>query len=112
MAATKSASAVLTGQTSSTTSSAVSCATTYAQELYVEIVVVGSPTVGASFIVQWSPDGGTTYYNSQSYVADLTAASYYWTIQIPATATHVKQAYTAQTGGTSSTCTSQLGTVV
>lgn len=111
MAITKSPASVLSAVTSTGSSSAVDCSGNYAQELLVSITVVGTATTGASFIIQSSPDGGTTYYNSVSYVAGLSAGTYYWILQVPVTANKIIVAYTQQSGGTSSTITAQLGQV-
>lgn len=111
MPASKSAASVFSGVTASGTSTPVDCSTDYAQQLFVSIQQVGTATTGASFQIQWSPDGGTTYYNSAVYTAGLSAATYYWTIDIPVTATKVQVIYTQQSGGTSSTITAQLGQV-
>jgi hypothetical protein len=111
MAATKANATLLSAVTTTQTSSAQDTSGDYADDLYVSIAQVGTATTAASFIVQWSEDAGTTYYNSQTYTAGLTAGTYYWTISIPSTATNVKVAFTQQSGGTSSTCTAQLGRV-
>jgi hypothetical protein len=111
MAMTKANATLLNAVTTTQTSSAQDISGDYADDLYVSIAVVGTATAGATFQVQWSEDGGTTYYNSPVYTAGLTAATYYWVVSIPATATHVKVVFTQQTGGTSSTCTAQLGRV-
>lgn len=111
MAATKSSTTLLSAVTTTTTSSAADCSGDYAQQVYVSIAVVGSPSGAATFSLQWSPDGGTTYYSGPTYSADVTATIDYWVIDVPVTATKVKIVFTAQTGGTSSTCTAQLGQV-
>lgn|SRR5487761_1635513 len=114
MAASKSSSSFTWASGSSTTSGTtnpIDCSTDYAQQVYLSIAQVGTATTGASFIVQWSPDGGTTWYSSPAFTAGLTAATYYWTIDIPVTATKVQIVYTVQSGGTSSTLVAQLGQV-
>ncbi len=111
MAVTKGNLSVLSAVTTTQTSSAQSLTDAYAAGIYVTIVVVGTATTGASFILQWSPDGGTTYYNGPSYVAGLSAATYSWVIAAPPDATHVKVAYTQQSGGTSSTLTAQISKI-
>lgn len=94
--------------TSSGTTNSISCSGDYVQQVYVSIVVVGTPTAAASFVVQWSPDG-STFYGSPAYATSLAAGTYPWTIDLPSTAQAVQIVYTAQTGGTSSTLTAQLG---
>ena len=69
-----------------------------------------SASTAATFTPQWSPDG-TTYYSGQTYTAPLTAVTTNWTIAVPVTAEDVQIVYTAQSGGTSSTLTAQLGQV-
>jgi hypothetical protein len=113
MAATKSATAFTWASGSATasgTTNPISCSTDYVQEVYVSIVVVGTATGGATFIVQSSPDG-STYYSGQTYTAPLTAGTTSWIIAVPVSAEDVQIVYTAQTGGTSSTLTAQLGQV-
>jgi hypothetical protein len=111
MAASKSASSFTWASGSATasgTTNAISCSTDYVQEVYVQIVQVGSATTAASFTIQWSPDG-STYYSGQTYTAGTSAATYTWVIACPVTAENVQVVYTAQAGGTSSTLTAQLG---
>ncbi|MGO9466385.1 MAG: hypothetical protein ACLQIB_11570 [Isosphaeraceae bacterium] len=113
MAATKSSSSFTWASGSATasgTTNPISCSTDYVQELYVSIVQVGSASTAATFTPQWSPDG-TTYYSGQTYTAPLTAVTTNWTIAVPVTAEDVQIVYTAQSGGTSSTLTAQLGQV-
>jgi hypothetical protein len=111
MAITKSNTTHLSAVTTTQTSTATDISGDYADDMYVSIAVVGTASAGATFQLQWSEDGGTTYYNSPVYTAGLTATTYYWVVSIPATANRVKIVFTAQTGGTSSTCTAQLGRV-
>lgn len=109
MAATKTSASLLSAVTTTQTSSAVDTSAHYADSVYVKIVVVGSPSAGASFAILQSPDAGTTYYTGPTYTASTTAGTYYWIIQLDPTCTKVEISFTAQTGGTSSTCTAQLG---
>jgi hypothetical protein len=114
MAASKSATAFTWASGSSTssgTTNPIDCSTDYAQQVYVSVAVVGSPSAGAAFYIAASPDGGTTYYSLPTYTASTTAGTYYWVIDVPVTATKVEIVYTAQTGGTSSTLVAQLGQV-
>jgi hypothetical protein len=113
MAATKgTGTSVLSAVTTTQTSSAIDVSGDNADEIYVSLVVVGTPTGSASFIVQQSPDTGTTYYNGPTYSAALVAGTYYWgPILLGITCTKVKVAFTQQSGGTSGTLTAQLNKV-
>ena len=106
MALSQSSLSVLSAVTTTQTSSAQSLGDI--QSLYVSIVVVGTPTVAPQFIPQYSPDGGTTYYNGPTYTTPLVAGTYHYIVNIPSDATHAKVAFTQQTGGTSSTLTAQI----
>jgi hypothetical protein len=113
MASTKgTGTAVLSAVTTTQTSSAIDTSADNADELYVSLVVVGTPTVSASFIIQQSPDGGSTYYSGPSYTAALAAGTYNWgPLLLGMTCTKVKVAFTQQNGGTSGTLTAQLNKV-
>jgi hypothetical protein len=113
MAATKSASTFTWASgspTASGTTNPISCSTDYVQEVYVSIVQVGTATTAATFTVQFSPDG-STFYSAQTFTAPTSAATTSWVIAVPVTAEDVQIVYTAQSGGTSSTLTAQLGQV-
>ena len=113
MAATKSSTTATWASGSATasgTTNTISTATYYAASWYVKLVVVGTPTVSATFIVQQSPDG-TTLYNGPTYSAPLAAGTYYWEIALDPTCELTDLVYTQQTSGTSSTLTAQLGYV-
>ncbi len=88
----------------------MSCLTDYVQEVYVSIVQVGTASTAAAFTLQFSPDGAT-YYSGQTYTAPTSASTTNWIIALPVTAEDVQIVYTAQSGGTSSTLTAQLGQV-
>lgn len=115
MAATKGGgTTVIASTTSTTTSSAqTGAATDYATEAYISIVVVGTPTGAASVQIEVSPDTGTTYYSPPVllFTTNLLAGTYVWTVLIPPTANAWKAIFTAQTGGTSSTCVVQSNDV-
>src|ERR1044072_3981453 len=111
MAASKTSISVFSGQTTTSTSAAKDVSAVYAATLFVDIVVVGTPTAAASFQVQESPDGGTTYYLGPVISTNLAAATYDFKYALDPTTDHVKVTFTQQTGGTSSTCTAQIGTV-
>lgn len=113
MAATKASSSLLAAVTTTTTSAAVDVSAHYADTVYGSIAVVGTPTVAAAVQVQESPDGGTTWYSPPTglYSTALAAGTYYFRIPVDPTATRVQVVFTQQTGGTSSTCTVQLGEV-
>jgi hypothetical protein len=113
MAATKSASSFTWASGSATasgTTNPISCSADYIQEIYLSIVQVGTASTAATFTPQWSPDG-STYYSGQTYTAPTSAATTTWVIAVPVTAEDVQIVYTAQSGGTSSTLTAQLGQV-
>ncbi len=111
MAATKGYSTLMSGATSSGTSSAAALSTTDSATLYVQIVQAGTPTAAATAQVQWSVDG-STYFDGPLLSTTLAAGTSQWTIAVPDDAVAAQVVYTAQTGGTSSTCTVQAGTVV
>jgi hypothetical protein len=111
MAATKSPSTFTWASGSATasgTTNPISCATDYFQQIYVQIVQVGTATSAATFTPQSSPDG-STYFSTQTYTAPTATGTYTWVIDVPVTAEGVQIVYTAQSGGTSSTLTAQLG---
>jgi len=113
VAATKSATAFTWASGSATTSGTtnpISCSTDYIQEVYLQIVQVGTATTAATFTIQSSPDG-STYFSGQTYTAPTAAGTYTWNLAVPASAQDVQIVYTAQSGGTSSTLTAQLGQV-
>lgn len=111
MPLTKTSSAILTGQTTTTTSSAIDVSSSYISDVYVSATQVGTATSAASFQVLFSPDSGTTWYSGQLFTAGLNAGTYYWIINVPNDATHIKIAYTQQSGGSSSTLTAQVGMI-
>jgi len=97
--------------TASGTTDPMSCVADYVQEVYATIVQVGAASSPASFAVQWSPDGAT-YFAGESYAAPLADSTSSWIVSVPGTAEDVRIVYTAQSGGTSSTITAQLGQVI
>jgi hypothetical protein len=105
---------LLSGVTSTTTSSPVSASGDYATDIYVSLSQNGTAaTVGGSFQIQISPDGGTTYYSpaSLSGTAPITASTTtYWVISLPPSTTEYKITYTQCTTGTC-TCTAQSNDV-
>jgi hypothetical protein len=114
MAITKGAgTAVLSAVTSTQTSSAVTTSGDYADTLFISIVQVGTATGAATVQVLESPDGGTTYYAAPTKLvtAGLLAGTYQSLIALDPTTTKAKVTFTAQTGGSSSTCTVQLNNV-
>jgi hypothetical protein len=111
MPATRTDTSLFSAQTTGATSSAVDCSADYLREAYVSIVQVGTATTAASFYFLYSTDGTNYNYQSQTWSAGLAAATYNWQIQLPAGCKSVKMVFTAQTGGTSSTCTADLNEV-
>jgi len=113
MAATKSGSSFTWASGSATTggtTNAMSCLTDYVQEVYVSIAQQGTPTTPASFFIQWSPDG-STFYSGQTYTSPLAPGTTTWVVAVPVTSESVQIVYAAQSGGTSSTLSAQLGQV-
>lgn len=113
MAAIKSATALTWASGSATasgTTNTVDTSTSYAAEVYVQIVQVGTASVPASFFLDFEPDGSTDFAGTV-FTAGTAAGTYTWVIIVPVTAEKVKLVYTAQSGGTSSTLTGQVGQV-
>jgi hypothetical protein len=104
---------VISSTTLTATSTAQSASGNYLTEVYISIVVVGTATGAATAQIQVSPDGGTTYYSPATLLvtAGLAAGTYNWTILVPTSAINFKVAFTAQSGGTSSTCVVQSNNV-
>lgn len=112
MALTKSFTSIFSAVTATTTSAAIAVTTSYASEVYVNIVVVGAPTVGASFSIQCSADTSTYPSVIGPFSAGIVALTYNFPpIVIPPGTSDIKIAYTAQTGGTSSTINAQVSLV-
>lgn len=99
------------GPTASGTTNPVDCSGDYAQQLYYDLVQVGTATTAASIQVKVSPDGGTTWYLLTTVTFGTAAGTYDGVIDIPITAKSVEVVYSAEAGGTSSTLTIQLGQV-
>jgi len=100
--------------TASGTTNAVSTATDFYDALWGQVVVAGTPTAAASIQVQETVDG-TTYWSSpvKTWTASVLVAGTYQfgPIPIDPATSDVQVVYTAQTGGTSSTLTMQLGQI-
>lgn len=111
MAATRTQTSLFSGQTTNGTSSNIDCSTDYLREVYVKIVVVGTASTAASFSFAYSADGTNYTYASQTYSAGTAAATYNWQILLPSGFKKFNMVYTAQTGGTSSTCTADVNEV-
>ena len=114
MSATKTSAAFTWASGSSTasgTTNAISTAGLYAAAVYASIVEVGTASTAASFVVNQSPDG-STYYAGQTYTIGTAAGTYTpGPIPLDPTCVSVTITYTAESGGTSSTATFQLGEV-
>lgn len=105
---------VASGVTTTTTTPGVSIASVLpGRAVGVKIVQVGTATTAAKFKVQESYDGGTEYYDVTGEISAGTAAgTYTWgSIRVSDSATHVRIDNTAQSGGTSSTTSSQAGNI-
>src|ERR1044072_846116 len=110
MAASKTSISVFSGQTTTSTSAAKDVSTVYAATLFGDIVVVGTPTAAASFQVQESPDGGTTYYLGPVFSTSLAAGTYDFKYALDPTTDHAKVTFTQQTGGRRRPRPAQSGT--
>lgn len=112
---TKRNASLLSGQTTSTTGTAVqlinSTTPGVGGVVTATIVQVGAATTAATFSVEVSVDVGSTYRALTAITAPTAAGTYDWTIGIPDATTHVRIDYTAQSGGTSSTMDAQIGWV-
>lgn len=99
--------------TASGTTNTIDVSTYDVPAVYVKVVVAGTPTTSFSFTVQQSPDA-TNFYSGLTFSAPLVAGTYYFDPSVipinPATST-IQIVYTAQSGGTSSTLTAQVGYV-
>lgn len=110
MAATKSTSTPLNAVTTTQTSSVVTISDAYDSTAFVEIVQVGTATTAASVLIQLSTDN-SKWYDFRTYTAGLTAATYTGGFDLLRGALYVRFTFTQQAGGTSSTCTVQVGEV-
>lgn len=111
MALTKAATSAASGVTTTSTTTAVDTSNAYRSSLYYSMVQVGEATTAASMAVQVSPDGGTTYYDLIAVQFGEAADTYENVIELPDDTTRVRIAFTAQSGGTSSTLDAQVGEV-
>jgi len=97
--------------TTAGTSLAVSTTGDYADCLYLSIAVGATPTGGATFYVQQSPDGGTTWNSGPTYTSGIAVTTYYWQIALDPTCEKVQVVWVPQTGGGTSTINIKLGQV-
>lgn len=116
MALTLTNTVVASGIVVSCTTTGVSIVSGYTKELGVSVAQVGTASTAASWCAQISFDGGSTYYDhagtSQAGIsAGTAAATYSWTVPLPATSTHVRLVFVQQAGGTSSTLNAQAGSI-
>jgi hypothetical protein len=93
--------------TTSGTSNAVDISASYASEVDVQIVQVGTASTVASFTVEFSADAGSNFRSSVGpFNAGTAAATYkFGPIVCPPGQSSVRVVQTAQSGGTSSTIT-------
>jgi carbon monoxide dehydrogenase subunit G len=110
MPATKTGVSHVSGQTTSTTTTATDIGAIYRAMIGVSIVQVGTATTAATFRVQVSPDGGTNYYDFTGDIAAGTAAATYtWAVELPDASNRVRIVFVQQSGGTSSTLSAVVG---
>jgi hypothetical protein len=100
---------VLSGVTTSQSSTANSTTACYAMAWFVTAVVSSSPAAAATFYIQQSPDG-STYYNGPTFSIPLTNGTYSWTIALDPTCESTIITFTAGTAGDCA-FSAQLGTV-
>jgi hypothetical protein len=116
MAKTQASTAVTWASGSSTTSgtsNAVDISASYESEVNVQIVQTGTASVGAQFYVELSADGTNFRSSIGPFNAGLAAATYKFPpIVIGPGQSAVRIVQTAQTGGTSSAITVDVGRVV
>src|SRR5262252_3425032 len=101
MPATKTATSVFSNVTTSQTSAAVDVSGAYAQQLFVDIVQVGTATTAASFQPQVSVDN-TMYCSLPVFAAPLSPGTNDFVVDIPTGTKFIKVVYAQQAGGTSS----------
>lgn len=92
--------------TASGTSNAIDISASYASEVDVQVVQVGTASAAASFTVEFSADATNFRASVGPFTAGLTAATYkFGPISCPPGQSSVRVVHTAQSGGTSSTIT-------
>lgn len=95
--------------TASGTSTSVDISGSYASEVDVQIVQVGTAGTIASFFVEFSADNVNFRSTIGPFNAGNAASTYkFGPIICPAGQSYVRIVYTAQTGGTSSTITADV----
>lgn len=110
MALTKGGVSHVSGQTTSTTTTATDLSLVHFPYIGVSIVQVGTATTPATFRVQSSPDGGANYYDETGDIAAGTVAgTYTWAVDVKYSANRVRIVYVQQSGGTSSTLSAVVG---
>jgi hypothetical protein len=114
MAITKgTGSTLLSGVTTTQTTSATSVSGNYLTEVYIKYVQSSTvATVAGTIQILVSPDG-TNYYSPPTLLATapLTASTTtYFVLYVPTSAIDIEITYTAPTGGTG-TCTVEINTV-
>lgn len=110
MALTKTDTSHVSGQTTSTTTTATDISNAYSATIYVGIVQVGTASSAATAKIELSTDG-TNYYDYVTLTAGTAAATYEWVIELTADAQYVRIVFTQQSGGTSSTLDARVGEV-
>lgn len=114
MAVAKAPTTIASGVTASGTypGTPVNTSTHNGDTYYGTITVVGTPSVGASIQVQESVDS-TIFYSPPTsvFTAPTVAGVYPFKIAVDPAAAASQLVFSAQTGGTSSTLNSQLGSI-
>lgn len=110
MALTKAATSLASSVTTTSTTSGVDISNAYRSSVYYSMVQVGTATTAASMVVEVSPDG-STWYDLTEITFGTAADTYEGVVEMPDDAQEVRLAFTAQSGGTSSTLNAQVGEV-
>jgi len=100
---------VLSGVTTTQTSTANSTAGCYAMAWYITAIVSSSPATAATFTVNQSPDG-STMYPGPTFTVPTTNGTYTWLIALDPTCQSTTITFTAGTAGDCS-FSAQLGEV-
>lgn len=111
LALTKTDTSHVSGQTTSTTTTATDISNAYRASIYISIVQVGAATTAATVQIEVSTDGTNYFDYGGVLTAGTAAATYEWVVQLPDDAQNVRLVFTQQSGGTSSTLSARVGEV-